>query len=67
MRPKSACGPPSKHGGRHELDLNLESSRIWVKKIKNKARQKHVVSIRDVLPTKNTKHGIRVYFLKNHS
>jgi hypothetical protein len=50
--------PPSTHGGHHEfgLDLKLEQSKF--KKIQKNGKSAHGVMICDVVPRKNTKHGI---------
>jgi hypothetical protein len=50
---------PSKIGRRHEFDLDLKFSQRWFKKKSKKYRKHaHGVMLCDILPRKNTKHGI---------
>jgi hypothetical protein len=52
--------PPSTHDGHHEFDLDLK----WGKGNKKNENPTHGVMICDVVPRKNTKHGIPKFYRK---
>jgi hypothetical protein len=45
-------------GGRREFDLDVKFSQMWFKKIQKNGKPMHGVMICDMVPSKNTKHGI---------
>jgi hypothetical protein len=50
--------PPSIHGGHVEFDLDLKWEQSKFLKKSKKGKPEHGVMICDVVPRKNTKHGI---------
>jgi hypothetical protein len=67
QNPSQIWGPhqPSTHNRHREFDLDLKwGQRKFQKKSKN-GKPVHGVMICDIIPWKNTKHGIPRYYRKN--